>query len=346
MISLKKLLNTLYINDTDRYLSLDGETVAVFGDDKLLGRVPLHNLEGIVTFGYTGASPALMGECAKRDIPIAFMDSNGRFLAKVVSGQRGNVFLRKEQYRISDQVERSLPIAQNFIAAKLHNSKTVLSRAVRDHAERLDTEKFHDKINIIKGRISDIFETSSTEEIIGIEGKCATDYFSLFDGMILQQKNDFYFNTRNRRPPTDNVNALLSFSYSMFAKMCESALETVGLDPYVGFLHKDRSGRASLALDLLEEFRAVYCDRFVLTMINKKILTNSEFLRKENGAVVLTDEGRKVFFKHWQNKKAEKIKHPFLDETVELGMLPYVQALLLARYIRGDLDAYPPFLWK
>lgn len=343
---MKKLLNTLYINDTDRYLSLDGETVAVFASEKLLGRVPLHNLESIVTFGYTGASPALMGECAKRNIPIVFMNSNGRFLAKVVSEQRGNVFLRKEQYRISDHDKRYLPIAQNFIVAKLHNSKTVLSRAVRDYSGRLDTEKFNDKINIIKSRMKDILETHSTEEIIGIEGKCATEYFSLFDDMILQQKDDFYFHTRNRRPPTDNVNALLSFSYTMFAKMCEAALEAVGLDPYVGFLHKDRAGRASLALDLLEEFRTIYCDRFVLTMINKKILTSSDFLQKENGAVILTDEGRKVFFTHWQNKKIEKIKHPFLEETVELGMLPYAQALLLARYIRGDIDAYPPFLWK
>ncbi len=343
---MKKLLNTLYINDTDRYLSLDGETVSVFGSDKLLGRVPLHNLEGIVTFGYTGASPALMGECAKRNIPIVFMDSNGKFLAKVVSAQRGNVFLRKEQYRISDHDESSLPIAQSFIVAKLHNSKAVLSRAVRDHSERLDAEKFNHTINSMKSRMKDILETHSTEEIIGIEGKSATEYFSLFDDMILQQKDDFYFHTRNRRPPTDNVNALLSFSYTMFAKMCEAALEAVGLDPYVGFLHKDRVGRASLALDLLEEFRAIFCDRFVLTMINKKILTGSDFLEKENGAVILTDEGRKIFFTHWQNKKIETIKHPFLEETVELGMLPYVQSLLLARYIRGDIDGYPPFLWK
>ena len=343
---IKKLLNTLYINSPDRYLSLDGETVCIKEDNEIIGRVPLHNLESIVTFGYTGVSPALMGKCAEYGISIVFMKINGQFLAEVSGNHHGNVLLRKEQYRISDDEERALPIAKSFITGKIYNSKAVLSRTVRDYSQRLDTYPFVEAMDKLKNTIPDILNSKSTAELIGWEGKCAVAYFDVFDDMILQQKDDFYFDGRNRRPPMDNVNALLSFTYSIFAKMCAAALESVGLDPYVGFLHKDRPGRASLALDLMEEFRAVFCDRFVLTLINKKIIKDGHFITKENGAVILTEEGRKIYFQHWQERKNDKIKHPFLGETVEWGMLPYVQALLLARYIRGDIDAYPPFFWK
>lgn len=343
---MKRLLNTLYITSGNRYLSLDGENVVVLEEKKEIGRVPLHNLQAIITFGYTGASPALMGACANRNIELCFMSSSGKFLARVTGEIKGNVTLRKQQYRISEQMEKSICIAKNFILAKVYNSRWILERASRDYALRLDTDKIKDKSNFLYQNIKKIRKCKSNSELLGLEGESASIYFSNFDDLILQQKNDFYFHGRNRRPPLDNVNAMLSFSYSLLASMCGSALETVGLDPYVGFFHTDRPGRMSLALDLMEEFRSIMADRFVLTLINKKIMKPQYFRKKENGAVIMTEEGRKVFLTSWQKKKQEMIKHPFLGEKVEWGMVPYVQSMLLARYLRGDLDEYPPFFWK
>ena len=343
---MKQLLNTLYITNPDRYLSLDGETVVIQNHDEIIGRIPLHNIDSIVTFGYTGASPALMGACAKRNISLSFMTHYGKFLARATGEINGNVTLRKEQYRISDDEKRSTNIAKSFITGKLYNSKSVINRAVRDYPNRVDILKLSEKSELLNNSLLQISQAESAEQLRGIEGESATIYFSVFDDLILQQKDDFYFHGRNRRPPLDNVNAMLSFSYSLLASMCASALECVGLDPYVGFLHTDRPGRVSLALDLMEELRAIFADRFVLTMINKKKINEKGFIKKENGAVLMEDETRKNFLSEWQNKKQEIIKHPFLEEKVEWGMLPYVQVLLLARFIRGDLDAYPPFLWK
>lgn len=343
---MKQLGNTLYINQTNRYLGLDGETVVIYEDSVILGRVPLHNIQNIITFGYQGASPALMGACARKGIGLDFMSSNGNFIARVTGEVKGNVILRKQQYRISDDDTKCTYIAKNMIIGKLYNSKSVLARAKRDYANRLDVDFLMQKISYIQDAIEGASIAGSTEVLRGYEGKGADEYFSCFDNLILQQKQEFYFHNRNRRPPLDNVNAMLSFSYSLMKNMCGSALENVGLDPYSGFLHKDRSGRMSLALDLTEEFRSAYCDRFVLTMINKRIINDNDFLKKENGAVIFTDDGRKKFLNAWQEKKSEIINHPFLEEKVEWGMLPYVQALLLARTIRGDLEEYPPFLWK
>lgn len=343
---MKKLLNTLYITSPDRYLSLNGENVVISDKDCEVGRFPLHNLEGIVTFGYCGASPALMGACVKNNISLSFLSRTGRFLARITGEVRGNVTLRKEQYRISDDDFRSTEIAKSFIVGKLFNSRWVIERAIRDYKIRLDTEKLRNKSLLLKQSINQVELCTSSEQLMGIEGEAASIYFSVFDDLILQQKESFYFKNRNKRPPLDNVNAMLSFSYTLLAGMCASALETVGLDPYVGFLHKDRPGRISLALDLMEEFRAVYADRFVLSLINKRIISPSGFTQKENGAVIMNEDTRKVFLANWQQKKQETITHPFLEEKVEWGMVPYVQALLLARFIRGDLDAYPPFMWK
>ncbi len=343
---MKRLLNTLYITSGNRYLSLDGENVVVLEEQQEIGRISLHNLQAIVTFGYTGASPALMGVCAQRNIELSFMSGNGRFLARVTGEVKGNVTLRKQQYRVSDDSEKSIKIARNFILGKVYNSRWVLERAGRDYAMRLDAELIRKKSLYLAQSMKNIRMCENNEELLGLEGEAASVYFSVFDELILQQKKDFYFHGRNKRPPLDNVNAMLSFAYSLLASMCGSALESVGLDPYVGFFHTDRPGRMSLALDLMEEFRSIMADRFVLTLINKRIMKSDHFMKKENGAVIMSDEGRKLFISAWQSKKQETITHPFLNEKIEWGMAPYVQSMLLARYLRGDIDEYPPFFWK
>ena len=343
---MKRLLNTLYITGTNRYLSLDGENVVVLEEQNEIGRVPLHNLQSIVTFGYTGASPALMGACAQRNIDLAFMSGNGRFLARVTGEVKGNVTLRKEQYRVSENKEKSIAIARNFIFGKVYNARWILERAARDYSLRLDAEKLKEKSTFLYHSLQKIRECSAASKLLGLEGEAASVYFSAFDELILQQKEEFSFRERSKRPPLDKVNAMLSFAYSLLAGMCGSALEAVGLDPYVGFYHTDRPGRISLALDMMEELRGVMADRFVITMINMRIVKKENFIQRENGAVILDDSGRKLFLTAWQERKQDMIKHPFLSERIEWGMVPHVQAMLLARYLRGDLDEYPPFLWK
>lgn len=343
---MKKLLNTLFINQPDVYLSLDGDNVLVLKEKETLGRLPLHNLEAIVAFGYTGASPALMGYCAERNIGITFMTMNGRFLARVIGQSRGNVVLRKKQYRLSDQDQLSARIARNFILGKVYNHKWMLERTTRDYPLRVDSSLFKKASAQLSLIMKDIRECENLERLRGLEGQAALCYNQLFDQMILQQKDHFHFRTRTRRPPLDNVNAMLSFAYTLLARDTAAALEGVGLDAYVGFLHRDRPGRISLALDVMEEMRGVYADRFVLSLINKKVVNERHFVQKENGAVIMTEEGRKTFLSAWQKRKQEMITHPFLGEKIMWGLVPHVQALLLARYLRGDLDEYPPFLWK
>lgn len=343
---MKRLLNTLYITSPKRYLSLDGENVVVLEQEMEIGRIPLHNLEAIVTFGYTGASPALMGACAARGIGLTFLSGSGRFLARITGEVYGNVTLRKEQYRCSEDLEASLKIAKSCITGKIYNSRWVLERAIRDYPLRLDVDKLKIKSQFLQESLKKVQKCDTASSLLGIEGEAASVYFSVFDDLILQQKDDFQFQGRNRRPPTDEVNAMLSFAYTLLTSMCASALETVGLDPYVGFYHTDRPGRKSLALDLIEELRSVMADRFVLTLINKKVVGKEGFLSKENGAVIMNDDLRKSFLAAWQKKKQETITHPFLGEKMEWGMVPFAQAMLLARYLRGDIDAYPPFFWK
>ena len=343
---MKKLLNTLYITTPDRYLSLDGENVVISAERQEIARVPLHNLERIMAFGCAGASPALMGKCVSESRELVFMSRSGHFLARAEGEVNGNVLLRRTQYRIADDPVQRLDIAKNMIAAKLYNSRWTLERMMRDHAMRIDMENFSEKSAYLQNAISAATNASDADSLRGIEGEAASVYFSVFDDMILQQKQEFRFTGRNRRPPLDRVNAMLSFAYSLCTGMCTSALEAVGLDPYVGFLHTDRPGRRSLALDLVEEFRSLMCDRFVLTTINKRIIEPNHFDIREDGAVLLNDDGRKVFLTAWQKRKDDELRHPFLEEKLQWGMLPYAQALLLARFLRGDLDAYPPFLWK
>ncbi len=343
---MRKLLNTLYVTSPDAYLSLDGENVVVKKPDQDSMRLPLHNLENIVTFGYTGVSPALMGACVERNISLVFMTANGRFLARVVGESHGNVVLRKEQYRISDSEIRSLDVAKNLLTGKFYNSKWVIERAIRDYQERIDVKKLKDASLKLTDSLRGVGKCRTLEELRGLEGEAASRYFAVFDDLILQQKEDFKFENRNRRPPTDNVNALLSFVYTLLANEIAAALETVGLDAYVGFLHRDRPGRISLALDLMEEMRSVCVDRFVISLINKRMVNKNGFIKKENGAVFMDDDTRKNILKAWQLRKQEKIVHPFLNEKIEWGLVPYTQAMLLARFIRGDLDGYPVFLWK
>jgi CRISPR-associated protein Cas1 len=339
-------MNTLYVTSPDVYLSLDGENVVVLQEEQEKIRIPLHNLEGIVTFGYTGASPALMGKCAEDNISLTFLKSNGRFLAKVVGKSRGNVVLRRAQYRMADMEDQKLVIAKNCIIGKVYNSRSVINRALRDHGQRIDEERFRHISQQLRGSMERIKEARSLEELRGQEGEAASRYFSIMDDLILQQKAGFYFKTRNKRPPLDNVNAMLSFVYTLLANDVGAALETVGLDAYVGFLHTDRPGRISLALDLMEELRPIFADRFVISLINKRIINESGFEKQESGAVLMKDDTRKEILRNWQERKQDKIKHPFLGETVEWGLVPYVQSMLLARFIRGDIDGYPPFMWK
>ncbi len=343
---MKKLLNTLYVMSENGYLGLDGETIVIYDGEKEVGKVQLHNLEGIVSFGYRGTSPALMGACADRNISLCYLTPQGKFLARVTGKTRGNVILRDRQYTSSKDEKRSLEISKNCISGKVYNARWVLERAIRDHAMQIDKERVKVASLQLKTFLQYIQNAESKEQLRGYEGEAASIYFSVFDELILQQKKDFSFHGRSKRPPMDNVNAMLSFVYTLLTNQITSALESVGLDPCVGYLHTERPGRASLASDLIEEFRAVYADRFVLSLINKKIVNKKNFTKKENGAVLMDDDSRKKLLMEWQNKKKEVITHPFLKEKVEWGMVPYVQAMLLARYLRGDLDGYPAFLWK
>ena len=343
---MRHLLNTLFVTSEDIYLSLDGENVVANRERQEVARYPLHTLSGIISFSYPGASPALMGACASRDISLAFCTPRGRFLARVNGESSGNVLLRRAQYRAADDPGSCCPIARSMVFGKVYNASWSIERTCRDHALRVDTAALEGASAHLKGLLPQIAEETSMESLRGLEGASAAVYFGVFDQMILGEKPLFAFASRSRRPPQDAVNALLSFAYSLLAHDCAAALESVGLDAYVGFLHRDRPGRTSLALDLMEELRPCMADRFVLTLINNRMVSRGDFDFRENGAVFLNDGGRRAFLKRWQERKQEVITHPYLKEKLAWGLVPYIQALLLARTLRGDLDGYPPFLWK
>lgn len=342
---MKMLLNTLFITKPEAYLALDGENILVLLHKEIIARIPLHNIEGVVTFGHQGASPRLMEKLSEMNISLAFLSASGKFRARVQGPINGNVHLRRTQYRYADN-EMALHYAKSFISAKIHNQRMVLQRAIRDHALRLDTETLEKVAQELKQAIPGVWECNTQEELRGIEGLETVRYFSVMDELILNQKEDFFFQKRTRRPPLDRFNCLLSFLYVLLSFTATSALETVGLDPYVGMMHTDRAGRKSLALDLIEELRAPFADRLALAMVNLKQVQANDFEEQENGAFYLTDEGRKKVLTAWQNKKSEKIEHPYLKEKIFWGLIPHAQAMLLARTIRGDLDTYPPFLWR
>lgn len=343
---MRQLLNTLFVLSADNYLTLDSENVVVTCGKQERARFALHTLESIVCFTYAGASPALMGACARRGIDLCFFSPQGKFLARTVGEEHGNVLLRQTQYRVADDPDQSCRYARGFILGKVYNARWVLERATRDHPQRVPVDELKHTAAQLAAALPLIENCDDSAQLLGLEGEAAQRYFDRFNNLILQQQNDFAFTVRSRRPPLDNINALLSFAYTMLAHDCAAALTVVGLDPYVGFLHRPRPGRQSLALDLMEELRTVYADRFVLSCVNQKILTAKHLQKQENGAVWLTDDGRRAFFKAWQGKKQEQITHPFLKEKLPWGLVPYVQALLLARTLRGDLAVYPPFFWK
>lgn len=343
---MRKLLNTLFVLTEDSYLSLDGENVVIHREKQETGRFPLHTLEAILCFSYPGASPALMGACSERGVDLAFFSPRGKFLARTVGEAKGNVLLRQQQYRAADDPFASCRYAKGFLLGKVYNSRWVLERATRDHPQRVPVEKLKALSGQLAAALSPIEDAVSLEELRGLEGAAAQQYFDGFGSLILQQQDTFTFTVRSRRPPLDPVNALLSFAYTLLARDCAAALEGVGLDPYVGFLHRPRPGRTSLALDLMEELRAVIADRFVITCINQKILTGKHCRQQESSAVLLTDDGRRAFLAAWQQRKQQTIQHPFLGEKIPWGLVPYVQALLLARTLRGDMERYPPFFWK
>lgn len=343
---MKRLLNTLYVTTQKTYLHKKGEAIEVIVDDEVKTSIPMINLEGIVCFGNIYVSPFLLGAAPEYNITISFLSETGKFLARVQGSVAGNVLLRKEQYRISDDEERSANVAKFVLMGKISNQRTVLQRLYRDHKEKIDAEKVSEAIDYLSSNLKNLEKENNLDSLRGIEGDSAEKYFSVFDELITSQKGDFKFTGRNRRPPLDNVNAMLSYVYTLLYHDCISALECVGLDPAVGFLHRDRPGRFSLALDMMEEFRPFFADRLVLSMINRKEVTAKDFEKKASGAVLMSDDARKKLISAYQKKKEDVLHHPYVDKQMHIGILFHTQAQLMARFIRGDIDGYPTFIWK
>ena len=343
---MRKLLNTLYVSSQGSYLHQEGETVVVEREKQRVLQLPIHTIGGIVCFGNVLCSPFLLGFCAERDVAVSFLSEHGRFLASVRGPVSGNVLLRRQQYRMADDEQATHGIAANVVSGKLANCRIVLNRTIRDHSAKVDTNALKETSEKIGKIIERIPRTISTDEVRGFEGQAAAEYFRVFDHLIIDQKTDFTFAERSRRPPLDEVNALLSFIYTLIAHDVRSALETVGLDPAVGFLHRDRPGRPGLALDIMEEFRPVIADRLVLSLINRRQVAKGGFTKAASGAVTMNDDTRKTILIEYQNRKQDEVYHPFIEETVSIGLLFFIQANLMARYIRGDIDGYPPFFWR
>lgn len=342
---MKKHLNTLYITSDDAYVRKERETFVVEVNNEKVFQAPTHSIENIVCFGFKPLTPALMAYCAENNVGISYLSETGKFLARVYGAQHGNVLLRKAQYAIADDEFHSLAIARPIIAAKVSNYRSLLLRHQRNHPDNCPDEVVS-VITTMGRRLMNIEQCEGLEELRGYEGECATLYFGVLTNLITAQQEDFIFTKRSKRPPLDPANALLSFLYAILANDVRSALETVGLDPQVGFLHQMRPGRPSLALDIMEEFRAYLGDRIMLNLINLKQVTKKDFEIRESGEVRMSDNARKALLSAYQKKKQEEITHPFLGEKMTIGLLPHVQAQLLARYIRGDIPNYPPFYLK
>lgn len=343
---MKKHLNTLFVTTQGAYLSKEGETVVVNVEKQVRLRVPVHTIGGIVCFGQVSCSPYLMGFCADNDVGISFLTEHGRFLARVKGPVSGNVLLRREQYRKADDPNASRDVARAVLTGKIANCRSVLQRALRDHGDKIKENKVDLAIKRLSFCLDSIRSEQALDVVRGFEGDAARIYFEVFDQLITAQKDSFFFHERSRRPPLDNVNCLLSFLYTLVMHDIRSALESVGLDPAVGFLHRDRPGRPGLALDMMEEFRPFLAERITLSLINLKQVNDKGFKKAEAGGVLMNDETRKEVLVAYQNRKQDEIIHPFINEKVTIGLLFHVQALLMARYIRGDIDGYPPFIWK
>lgn len=341
---MRRLLNTLYVSTQGAYLRKEGETVVIEVEKEIRLRLPLLNLGGIVCFGNVLCSPFLLGACAEAGIALAFLTEHGRHLADVVGAPSGNVLLRRTQYRRADDPAASAALARAFIAGKIANARHVLRRAAREGAT--DASSIEAVADTLGHRLRALTAADNLDTVRGLEGESAAQYFSVFSHLITQQRDAFTFGDRNRRPPLDRVNALLSYLYTLLRFDAAGALTAHGLDPAVGFLHRDRPGRAGLALDLIEEFRGPLADRLALTLINRQQIQPQHFRTAETGAVLFTDDGRKEILTAWQKRKQDEIEHPFLGEKIPIGLLLHAQALLLARHLRGDLDAYPPFEWR
>jgi len=343
---MKKHLNTLFVTTQGAYLRRDGETIAVIVEKTPRLRLPIHTIGSIVCFGRVSCSPAAMRLCGERSVAISFLSEHGRFMGRVEGRISGNVLLRREQYRRADNPDAAALIAITIVAAKIANNRTVLQRALRDHPDNPHTGEIRTAVQRIQLLLRELKQALPLQTLRGLEGDAARSYFHTFDHLITAQEGDFFLHSRNRRPPLDNMNALLSFIYTLLVLDVSAALQAVGLDPAVGYLHRDRPGRPGLALDLMEEFRAFLGDRLALSLVNLRQVQASGFRKTESGGVLMDGATRKKVIVAYQKRKQEEIRHPFLGEKVTVGLLPHIQALLLGRYLRGDLDAYPPFIWK
>lgn len=343
---MKQHLNTLFVTTQDAYLAREGEAVVVKVEHDTELRVPIHHLGGIACFGRVGMSPWLMALCAEAGVAVSFLTEHGRYLASVRGFTQGNVLLRREQYRRADDRMASLDIARNMVAAKLANARAVLLRGARDYPEA----EGHDALDMGARRLARQVEKARTtddlDSLRGIEGEGANCYFAVFTHLLTSESTGFTMNGRSRRPPRDPINALLSFLYAMLAHDARAACEAAGLDSAVGFLHRDRPGRPGLALDLMEEFRPVLADRLALSLVNRGQVRQGGFEKAEAGGVLMDEKTRKTVIAAYQRRKQTIITHPFLRDKTTVGLLVHLQARLLARFLRGDLDAYPPYLWR
>lgn len=337
---MKKLQNCLYLTRDNLYAHKEREAIVIKEEKETLLKIPIHTIVSIYCFGQAKVSPGLMAHCAEKDVNLAYFDMFGRFQARLQGRKSGNVLLRRAQYRTSDN--QPLSIARLFVAAKIQNSRTLLMRHLRNHGDEQDIQ---DAVKALKYSLAQAQRVDSLDKLRGIEGDAAARYFAVFQQLIRPGlRDDFLFKGRTRRPPRDATNAMMSLLYSVLGQDVSGALHAVGLDPQVGFLHADRSGRDSLSQDVLEEFRAYIADRMVLSLINRQQINATDFDTEVSGAVRLKDDARKTLFSAIQQRKQEEIMHPFLNEKIEIGLLPHVQATLLARHLRGDLEYYPPFL--
>lgn len=343
---MKHLLNTLYVTLPGAYLSRDGETILVRVEQETKLRVPIHTLGSVVCFGHVSCSPFLLELCGENNVSVSFLSEHGKFLARVQGPVSGNVLLRREQFRRADDQAVSAGIARSIVIAKIANSRGVLLRAIRDHIDEDFTPKIKEAADRLARILDKLKNLLPLDVLRGEEGEAAREYFGVIDHLITADKEHFFFKERCRRPPLDNMNALLSFLYTMLVHDTTAALEGVGLDPAVGYLHRDRPGRPGLALDLMEEFRPFLADRLAISLVNLRQVAGQGFHKTESGAVLMNDKTRKEVIIAYQKRKQEEINHPFLGEKIAIGLLPHVQAMLFARYLRGDLDAYPPFIWK